>query len=107
MADAVDHTEDLNKYCSGAGAAHISAIRKYLGIALTKKDSSLVSCSDATELARVRDGYAKKKLGLADDKAIDAAIKNVCTAMKGDNTKSRIAFYYLLAKQTNTLGKLA
>lgn len=107
MADAVDHEGDLKKYCANADAAHIAAVRKYLGIALTKKDSSLVSCSDAQELARIRDGYAKKKLGLSDDKAIDAAIKNVCAAMKGDNSKSRIAFYYLLAQETGTLSKLA
>lgn len=106
MADAVDHEGDLKKYCASADAAHISAIRKYLGIALTKKDSSLVSCSDASELARIRDGYAKKKLGLSDDKAIDAAIKKVCAAMKGDSSKSRIAFYYLLAQETGTLSKL-
>ena len=107
MADAVDHEGDLTKYCSAADAAHISTIRKYLGIALTKRDSSLVSCSDAEELARIRDGYAKKKLGLSDDKAIDAAIKKVCAAMKGDSSKSRIAFYYLLAQETGTLAKLA
>ena len=106
MADAVDHSSDLQKYAPGADAAHISTIRKYLGIALTKRDSSLVSCSDAEELARVRDGFAKKKLGLSDDKAIDAAIKSVCAAMKGDNSKSRIAFYYLLAQETKTLDKL-
>lgn len=106
MADIVDHESDLNKYAPGADADKVKAVRKYLGIALTKRDSSLVSCSDPDELARVRDGYAKKKLGLSDDAAIDAAIKAVCAKMKGDNSKSRVAFYYLLAEETSTLSKL-
>lgn len=106
MADLVDHEGDLKKYAPGADADKVKAVRKYLGIALTRKDSSLVSCSDAEELKRVRDGFAKKKLGLSDDAAIDAAIKAVCAKMQGDNSKSRVAFYYLLAEQTSTLSKL-
>lgn len=79
---------------------------KYLGIAIKKQDSALVATSDKEELARIRDGYAKKKLGLSDDKAIDAAMKKVATRMKGDRSKSRVCFYYLLAEETGTLGKL-
>lgn len=106
MAAGVDHDGDMKKYAPSADEAKVSVIKKYLGIALRNKDSSLVSCSDPKELARVRDGFAKKKLGLADDAAIDAALKKVCERMKGDNTKSRVAFYYLLAEETGTLGKL-
>lgn len=106
MNTGVDHDGDLKKYAPNADAGKVAAVKKYLGIALRNKDSSLVSCSDPSELGRVRDGYAKKKLGLSDDAAIDAALKAVCEKMKGDNTKSRVAFYYLLAEQTNTLGKL-
>ena len=96
----------MKKYAPGADEAKVTVIKKYLGIALRNKDSSLVSCSDPKELARVRDGYSKKKLGLSDDAAIDDAIKKVCERMKGDNTKSRVAFYYLLAEETGTLGQL-
>ena len=106
MSTGVDHDGDMKKYAPNADADKVATIKKYLGIALRKRDSSLVSCSDPSELARVRDGFAKKKLGLSDDKEIDAAIKAVCEKMKGDNTKSRVAFYYLLAEQTNTLAKL-
>lgn len=106
MSTEVDHDGDLKKFAPNADAAKVSAVKKYLGIALRNKDSSLVSCSDSAELARVRDGFAKKKLGLSDDAAIDAAIKAVCEKMKGDNSKSRVVFYYLLAEQTKTLGKL-
>ncbi|MGE3248433.1 MAG: DUF2853 family protein [Beijerinckiaceae bacterium] len=106
MSAGVDHDGDLKKYAPNADEGKVSAVKKYLGIALRNKDSSLVSCSDSSELARVRDGFAKKKLGLTDDAAIDAALKKVCERMKGDNTKSRVAFYYLLAEETGTLAKL-
>ena len=59
-----------------------------------------------SELATVRDGFAAKKLGLA-PAAADAGIKAVVEKMKGTAKKSRVTFYYLLAEQTGTLGKLA
>ena len=102
----VDHSKDMTKYAPQADAKHVAAIVQYCGIALQQRDSSLVAASDPVELARVRDGFAKKKLGLADDTAIDAAIAKVCETMKGDHNKSRVAFYYLLAQQTGTLDKL-
>lgn len=101
-----DHAAHVRKYAPDASDAHISAIVKYCGIALRNRDSSLVACSDATEVGRVRDGFAKKKLGLSDDKAIDAALKKVCEKMKADRDKPRVTFYYLLAVETGTLAKL-
>ncbi len=106
MAANVDHEGDLKKYAPSADPAKVAVIVKYLGIALQKRDSSLVATSDKDELARVRDGFAKKKLGLTDDKAIDAAMKKVAEKMKGDSSKSRVCFYYLLAEETGTLDKL-
>lgn len=35
------------------------------------------------------------------------SIKAVVEKMKGDRSKRRVTFYYLLAEATNTLGKLA
>ena len=102
-----DHATHVKKYVPDADDKKIATIVKYCGIALQKRDSSLVSCSDAAELKTVRDGFAKKKLGLSVDADIDAAIKAVCTQMKADHDKPRVTFYYLLAKQTGTLDKLA
>jgi hypothetical protein len=101
-----DHATDVKKYAADADDQKIAAIVKYCGIALTKTDSSLVSCTDKDELATVRNGFAKKKLGLSDDAAIDAAMKKVCEKMKADRSKARVTFYYLLAAETGTLGKL-
>ena len=101
-----DHATHVKKYAADADDKKIASIVKYCGIALQKRDSSLVSCSDKNELATVRNGFAKKKLGLADDAAIDAALKKVCEKMKADHDKPRVTFYYLLAAETGTLEKL-
>ena len=100
-----DYAANVKKYAPNASDAHIAVIVKYCGIALRNADSSLVSGSDPKELERVRDGFAFKKLGLEKDAAA-AGIKQVVEKMKGENRKSRVTFYYLLAESTNTLAKL-
>lgn len=101
----VDHKGDVKKYAPGADAKHIDGIIKHLGIAMKGTDSQLVACSSKEELARVRDSWCKKKLGLTQSDAdLDKGINEICTKMKGDKNKSRVAFYYLLAEK---YGKLA
>jgi hypothetical protein len=101
-----EYSEDVGKFSSPVNEAAVAAIVKYCGIALRNADSSLVSGSDPEELARVRDGFAAKKLGLSAADA-DAGIQKVVEKMKGVNRKSRVTFYYLLAEATGTMGKLA
>lgn len=101
-----DYAADVAKYTPNVDAKAVESIVKYCGIALRNRDSSMVSASDPDELGRVRDGFAAKKLGLAPD-AADAGIRKVVARMKGDNTKNRVTFYYLLAEETGTMGKLA
>lgn len=103
---STEYVDDLKRYVSGADEKAVAGIVKHLGIALKSKDASLVSCSSKDELDRVRDSWCKKKLGLDDDKAIDAAIKEVCEKMKGDKQKHRVTFYYLLADKFGKLDKL-
>ncbi|MEZ5738921.1 MAG: DUF2853 family protein [Burkholderiaceae bacterium] len=100
-----DYKADIAKYSPVVNEAAVQSIVKYCGIALRSKDASLVSSSDKSELDRVRDGFAKKKLGLEAD-AADAGIKQVVEKMKAERRKSRVTFYYLLAEATNTMGKL-
>ncbi len=105
MADQLNYADDVNRYASPADEAAVAGIVKHLGIALRSVDANLVSCSDKTELDRVRDSWCKKKLAVADDDAtIDAAIAAVCATMKEDRQKQRVTFYYLLAQ---SYGKLA
>jgi hypothetical protein len=99
----MDHAAEVKKYAPNADQAKVDSLLKYLSIALRNPDSALVASSDPDELKTVRDNWAKKKLGVTDDAAIDAAIKTVVEKMKGNNHKSRAAFYYLVAE---ALGKL-
>jgi hypothetical protein len=101
---AEDWLADVRKYVADADETVVSAIVKYLGIALRNRDSSLVSFSDKTETDRVRENFLKKKLGLThDDATLDAAIADVGARMKEDRTKNRVTVYYLLAQHFGLL----
>ncbi len=97
-----DHLADVKIYDANADKAVVSKIVSHLGIALRNRDSALVSSSDPEELARVKTNWCGKKLGVSGADA-DKAVEDTIAAMKGDRTKSRVTFYYLVAKH---LGKL-
>ncbi len=101
-----DYSDDVRKYVSAVNEDAVKSIVKYCGIALRGVDSSLVSSSDQSELDRVRDGFAKKKLALDTDAAA-AGIKQVVEKMKGERRKHRVTFYYLLAEATGRMDKLS
>ena len=107
MADNIDYAADIKKYTSNVNEAAVKGIVKHCGIALQSKDASLVSGSDPTELARVRDSWLKKKLALTDaDASLDASITAVIEQMKAERNKSRVTVYYLLAEKHGKLGNL-
>ncbi len=108
MGDFVvsDYLVDVQRYDAGADAGVVEKIVKHLGIALRSRDASLVSCSDPSELARVREKWCAKKFGETDEAAADAVIARVCETMKGDRQKQRVTFYYLVAKDMGRLGDL-
>jgi hypothetical protein len=96
---------DVKKYVPNANNKAIAGIVKYCGIALQKRDSSLVSFTDPEEVARVRNNFLKKKLGIAEsDNELDKAIMAAANRMRGDRTKNRVTVYYLLADH---FGKLS
>ena len=100
-----DYLTDVKKYAPTADEKAVAGIVKHCGIALQKRDSSLVSCSDKKERDTVRDSFLKKKLALtAPDADLDKAVEAVCAKMKDSHDKHRVTFYYLLAEH---FGKLA
>lgn len=101
-----DYYAEVKRYDAGADEAIVQKIVKHLGIALRSKDASLVSCSDKSELDRVREKWCGKKLGETDAAAADGVIAKVCETMKGDRQKQRVTFYYLVAKEMGKLGDL-
>jgi hypothetical protein len=100
-----DYLADVRKYDKSADEAIVAKIVKYLGIALRNRDSSLVSASDPTELARVVEKWCGKKLGVTDASA-EKAVQAVAKAMAADSSKSRVTFYYLVAKELGKLGTI-
>jgi hypothetical protein len=98
-----DWLADVKRYAPKANEAAVAGLIRYLGIALRNRDSSLVSFSDPEEVGRVKKNFGMKKLGLTDEKAIDAALASIGAAMKADRTKNRVTVYYLLAEK---FGKL-
>ena len=103
-----DWASDVKKYAPDADAKVIAGIVRYCGIAVQKKDLSLVSFSDREELARVRANFLKKKLGLAiSDDDLKKAIATVGQQMKDAHNKNRVTVYYLLAKQFGKLAEFA
>jgi hypothetical protein len=102
----VDWAADVKKHVANADDKAIAGIVKYCGIALSQRDSSLVAFSDKAEVARVRDHFLKKALGLTlSDSELDSAIAAVGATMKGD--KNRVTAYYLLAEKFGKLSAFA
>lgn len=103
----IDHASDLKKYVPNADPAKVQAITKHLGIAMKSRDGATVAASSKDELARVRESWLKKKLGLTlSDAELDAGIKEIAERMKEDRNKSRLVFYYLLAEKYGKLASL-
>jgi hypothetical protein len=103
-----EYADDIRRYASSVDERALDGIIRHLGIALRSPDASMVSCSSKDELDRVRESWLKKKLGLTEaDAALDRAIADVCAKMKGDPSKSRVTFYYLLAEKYGKLKVLA
>lgn len=108
MADLQEHKATVAKYSSKVNSAALDAMAKNYALVLSNKDSQFVSCGDDSERTTVRENFLKKKLGLTSpDAELDAAIENICQAMKEDRFKSRLAFYYLLAEKFNKLSAFA
>jgi hypothetical protein len=94
------YTSDNDSLGLGLDAALISAVAKGLGPSIYNDDSSRVSCSDQTEMDRVKANFLIKKLGLKDGPELDDAIKEVCDALGSSNrNKYRALFYALLVKK--------
>lgn len=103
----VSYVQDVRGYDAQADAAVVKKIVDHCGIALQSRDGLFVACSDEAERNTVRDSWLIKKLGLAAETAeLDAKVMTVCETMQKDRMKSRVTFYYLLAKNEGKLAEL-
>lgn len=101
----IDYASDIEKFTSRVDQHAVDEIITYLGLTLHDRDAALVSATDPEEVETIRDGFARKRLGLSPE-AADTGIQAVLDRMGGDAMKSRVTFYYLLAEVTGTLGRL-
>lgn len=100
-----DYLADVKKYHAAADEAVVKKIITHLGIALQSRDASLVASSDQAEIDRVIEKWCGKKLGVTGAEAT-IAVNAVSEIMKGEKNKSRVTFYYLVAKELNKLSSL-
>ena len=78
----------------------LTAVTKGIGPNIYQADASKVSSSDPDEMARVRNNFLIKKLGLKDEPKLDDAIAKVIDILgKANKSKYRAVFYYLLVKE--------
>ena len=92
----------VRQFHGAAKAGTIDNIAKYLGPSLNNRDSSLVACSDATEMATVAKNFGMRKLGLS-QAAAEKAAADTCAEMKPARLKNRVSFYYLMARNVKKL----
>lgn len=93
---------------SGIDETLLTAVTKALGPSIYNDDSSRVSCSDKTELDRVKNNFLIGKMGLKDGPNLDAALQEVCEQMGSSNrNKYRAIFHYLLVKKLGLESKFA
>ena len=84
----------------GLDGGLIEAVAKGLGPSIYNDDASRVSCSDQSELDRVKTNFLIGKLGLSDGPELDDALKSVCEAMGSSNrNKYRVLFYAALVQK--------
>lgn len=100
-----DHLAKVRQFDPDASEDVVDKIRKYCGIALENRDSSVVAATDEGEMDTVRNGFCKKELGLSESEAA-AAVDAAAADMAGDRAKDRIVFYYLVAKHAGKLDVL-
>jgi hypothetical protein len=98
FAEAITlYKSEMDKLGIKYDEALLTAVTKGLGPSIYKADAAKVSCSDKSELERVKANFLIKKLGLADGPALDAALKEACETMGSANrNKYRAIFCYML-----------
>lgn len=93
--------DNVQKFDARASKTVVDNIVKHCGVSLKSRDSSLVACSDETELQTVAKGFVTKKLGMNEGQM--DLVKSVCDEMKAQRMKNRVTFYYLAAKKAKKL----
>jgi hypothetical protein len=76
----------------------LRAIAKGCGPSIYRPDSALVAASNKDEVARVKQNFCIKKLGIKDTPKLDEGLSEVLKSYKS-RRKQRVVVYYLLVKR--------
>lgn len=95
---------NIKLYDPNPDNAAIERLQKRLALVMRKKDASLVATSDQKELKRV-EKWVQDVLG-ADEQSAKVAVAKVAEMMSKEHGKSRVTFYYLVAKQLGALDNI-
>jgi len=93
------YTKQMRKLSIPVNAALLRGVTKACGPSIYNKDGETVSSSSESELNRVKTNFMTKKLGLSGadlDKGVAHAIEKMG---KGNRSKYRAIFYYLIVKK--------
>jgi hypothetical protein len=80
----------------GIDADLLAKVTKALGPSIYLEDASRVSGTDPEEVARVKNNYCIKKLGLTDSKELDAAVVEAINKLGSSNRNKWRALVYAL-----------
>ncbi len=98
-----DLVEKVKKYDPKPDEELLAALVARYAVVFRNADAKFVSCSDKSELERVKKSFLLDRLKVdMDDAEMDKLLADVCEQMKADRRKHRGVFYYLLTKK---LGK--
>ena len=100
------YAEDLKEKCGmKADMKLLTAVTIACGPAIYRADAEKVSAGDKEEMARVRQNFVIKKLGVKDTTKVDEGIKAcIETYGKSNRNKYRAVLYYLLTKHFKKSG---
>ncbi|MCZ2328648.1 DUF2853 family protein [Bartonella sp. F02] len=96
--------ENIKLHDSNPDKDAIERLKKRLALVMRNQDASLVATSDPKELERV-ENWVQDTLDV-DAKSAKEAVSNVAEMLSGEHRKSRVTFYYLVAKQLGALDKI-
>lgn len=100
-----EYLADIKKYDANPDEAAVERLVQRLALVMRDRDASMVATSDMEELKRVEKNWAQDKLGF-DEVQSKSAVKTVAELLKGDRTKNRVTFYYLVAKELGAIDKI-
>ncbi|AQS41986.1 MAG: Hypothetical protein BHV28_13020 [Candidatus Tokpelaia hoelldobleri] len=96
---------DIERFDSHPDRGAVERLTHYLLPTIQNHDAQFVATSEEQEVTYVEEKWAQDRLG-ASASAAHEAVAHVARQMKDTHNKSRITFYYLVAKKLGKLGAI-